>query len=542
MRWVSAPWALPFFCASVALMVLAQAGIFEEPILVDRAYFAYLGQALLRGEPIYTQTFFYYPPLGPLVSAASMAIGRLFDVPTYLAARFTSVLIGTASAALMYELCRGATRSRWSALIGAFALTGFGVLTSFVLATLEPKLLVLFFTLVAAVAVQRRRWGIAGLASGAALISWQPGGLVGLACAATLISSEGARRSPAIRRFAFGVAMGMLPAVVYLTLSGTWWGFWQRAALFPLQGNLHLSARPEAWLNIMQKDFGNEIVVFAAAALGFGWFALHSARKGMRGGLGVWLAPDMGGMPLLAAGWIAFNTREFQGWADMVPILPIVAFWMAWACDGALTGLRTLALRLWGRDRGVRIAHLGAAGLTAAFAVYAFTDAWHHTPGMTLQEEQALVAQIMAPVGPNDEVVAYGASEIYVLTDRPSPNGFLNLNRFFLPVSHTVGLNGCEGVWERLIAQQPAVVVINRWGFKTVCFPLISRGLRALGYTESVRRPRLRQNRSYFPNPRDIVEIRWLVYSRAGSLDPMPAPRRTRAGQGDEVATPPRSK
>ncbi|MEE8509011.1 MAG: hypothetical protein V3T07_08100, partial [Myxococcota bacterium] len=166
------PWALPLFAAGAALTVLAQAGILDEPILVDRAYFVYLGQALLRGEPIYTQTFFYYPPLGPLVSAASMWVGQLFDVPTYLAPRFTSVWIGAACAGLMFELCRGATRSAWSAWVGALALMGFGSLTTFILATLEPKLLLLFFTLLASVAVQRRRWGLAGLASGAAVICW----------------------------------------------------------------------------------------------------------------------------------------------------------------------------------------------------------------------------------------------------------------------------------------------------------------------------------------------------------------------------------
>ncbi len=150
--WLTASWTLPLFCASVALTVLVQMGIFDEPILVDRAYFVYLGQALLRGDPIYTQTFVYYPPLGPLLSAASMWVGQLFDVPTHLAPRFTSVLIGAACAGLMFELCRGATRSLWSALVGALALIGFGALNSFILATLEPKLLLLFFTLLASVA------------------------------------------------------------------------------------------------------------------------------------------------------------------------------------------------------------------------------------------------------------------------------------------------------------------------------------------------------------------------------------------------------
>lgn len=516
-RWIAAPWALPLFSASVALTVLARAGILDEPILVDRAYFVYLGQALLRGEPIYTQTFVYYPPLGPLVSAASMWVGQLFDVPTYLAPRFTSVLIGAACAGLMFELCRGATRSSWSALVGALALIGFGTLTTFILATLEPKLLLLLFTLLAGVAVQRRRWGLTGLASGAAVICWQPGALIGLASAAVLISAEGGRRPKAIGRYALGFGVGILPAAVYLTVTGTWWGFWQRAALFPFRTTLHLAARPGKWLQILEWDFGNEIVVFAVAAVGFGGFALCSAGKGTRRAVESWLAPRLGGMPILAVGWIVFNTLEFQGWADMVPILPVVAFWAAWAFEPVVGFVRRHAQRLWGRDRGARSAHLVVASLTAAWAVYALADAWFYTPAMTLKDQRVLLASILTSAGPNDKVVAYGASEVYILADRPSPNGFLSMNRFFLPVAHVVGLNGCEDMWRQLMGHAPAVVVIRRWSWQSGCVRHMGRGLLAQGYSRSRVELRIRRHMSYLPDPRDIMVVPWDVYSPPGA-------------------------
>ncbi len=136
--------------------------------------------------------------------------------------------------------------------MGTLALIGFGTLTTFILTTLEPKLLLLFFTLMAGVATQRRRWGLTGLASGAAVICWQPGVLIGLATAAVLISAEGARRSKAIGRYALGFGVGILPAAVYLTVTGTWWGFWQRAALFPFRAGPHLTARPGKWLQILE--------------------------------------------------------------------------------------------------------------------------------------------------------------------------------------------------------------------------------------------------------------------------------------------------
>ena len=62
--------------------MLLQYGLYEFPILEDRAYFVYLGQAVLRGESIYADDFAQlaggeerwvgYPPLAPLLSAASV--------------------------------------------------------------------------------------------------------------------------------------------------------------------------------------------------------------------------------------------------------------------------------------------------------------------------------------------------------------------------------------------------------------------------------------------------------------------------------------
>ena len=79
--------SLVLILAAFALL-LQRAGLSKAPIIWDHAYFPYLGQAILRGEPISANSFLGYPPLGPLLSAASMEIGRWFGVPTYLAPRY----------------------------------------------------------------------------------------------------------------------------------------------------------------------------------------------------------------------------------------------------------------------------------------------------------------------------------------------------------------------------------------------------------------------------------------------------------------------
>ena len=75
-RELASPWVHVLALSGVTLAVLLEYGLWEYPIVVDRAYFTYLGQAILRGEPIYHTTFFGYLPLPSLLSAASMWIGR----------------------------------------------------------------------------------------------------------------------------------------------------------------------------------------------------------------------------------------------------------------------------------------------------------------------------------------------------------------------------------------------------------------------------------------------------------------------------------
>ncbi len=155
--------------------------------------------------------------------------------------------------------------------------------------------------------------------------------------------------------------------------------------------------------------------------------------------------------------------------------------------------------------------------MTAAWALYTLVDAWFYTPGMTLKDQRVLLASILASAGPNDKVVAYGASEVYILADRPSPNGFLNMNRFFLSVAHVVGLSGCEDVRRQLISHAPAVVVIRRWSPQSGCVLHMGRGLLAQGYSRSRVQLRIRRHMSYLPDPRDIMIVPWDVYSRPGA-------------------------
>ncbi len=91
------------------------------------------------------------------------------------------------------------------------------------------------------------------------------------------------------------------------------------------------------------------------------------------------------------------------------------------------------------------------------------------------------------------------------------------LGRFFLPVAHVVGLNGCEDAWRQRNSHAPKVVVIRRWSLQSGCVRHMGRGLLAKGYSRNRVKIRIRRHMSYLPDPRDIMIVPWDVYSRPGA-------------------------
>ena len=112
-------------------------------------------------------------------------------------------------------------------------------------------------------------------------------------------------------------------------------------------------------------------------------------------------------------------------------------------------------------------------------AMYAYGDAPVYR--ITLDEEKALVAGIVAPARDRGSVVSFGAEEIYVLSERRSPQPFLRLDRFapFLPL---IGLDGCAAMMRRTLRERPAMVVVERRRYPQNCEREIGIQLSDGGY------------------------------------------------------------
>lgn len=468
-----------------SLAVCASYGVLDAPISFDQAYFTYMAQALLRGEALYSQTMYAYPPLGPMVSAASMAVGEPFGMATYLAPRFLAVGLGIVAEIAVYAVVRRATGSGWAGLVAALALAGSQRLSVSYLSTLQPKHLVVVFTLLGCAACQRRRWGIAGFLGGLIVSSYLPALLVaagfGVVAGWTLLRE----RSAVPLRYAAGFVIGLFPALVYLVATDGMDGFWLRAIDAPSAARLtRVGATPGHWIDVLVRRYAADLWFLSAGALGCVGFSVQSWLRRRRRALDVWLSPEFGAMPALAVLWSLSATLEFQGHPDAYPLLPVAAFWAGWLAHQLTTHSfvqEVFRTRLQRRGRNAL-----AASSLAIVAIVSFHDVPGHERTYGLTQQLELVRGIWDAEGVTPRsVVASSAEEVYALAERPSPYPFLRLPALLLPYLHHVGIDGCAGVLKSIRGQRPRVVVLRIRPSAGGCEPRIAKLLGQTGYTRA---------------------------------------------------------
>ncbi|MEN8182559.1 MAG: hypothetical protein ABFS46_08500 [Myxococcota bacterium] len=497
-------WLQVLVLGAITTLVVLQYGPAVHPLIEDRAFFVYLGQQILRGEPIYQTSFMGYPPLGPLASAATMVVGGVLGLPTYLAPRLGGIAAMVFCVILLSLFVRRALTSPWAGALAGLVLLSFAQLGRFSVGTLEPKTLVVALEIATFLALQRRRWGAAGLASAFAASAWQPAALLSVVSFAVVLYGGRRQLRPAVRRFATGVAIATLPTVLYVTLTESWIEFLQRCIVIHLDWRAPaLGESPLGWIRGSLRDYANERLFLGVALVSFAVFAIRSLR---RPALGYWVHPRLGGVPLATAVWAIWNTVEFTGPLDLFTLLPLVAFWVAW---GAWRAVVTLGRRL---PRGpVRSRVLGsvvALGLVGT-ALYGAADAFLYEPAITLDEQRAAVEEIRATAeGP---VMGFGAEEFYALTQTRSPLPFVHLNVVFEPFVSLVEPAGCSGLLRRILEAR-AVVIVDENIYQGPCARGIGHRLVARGYQMRSIGFDKREHWHFRSRPEDVQRLTWHVY------------------------------
>jgi hypothetical protein len=490
-------------------------GIQSYPLFGDRAYFVCLGQFVLRGDSIYANSFFGYPPIGPLVAAAAMALGSAFEIPTHLGPRYAALALAALDAGLLFQIARRATDRAGAGLVAALSLVGFSWFGALSVSSLEPKILIVALTLASAACLQARRDGQAGLWSALAALCWQPAAIVALAALLVVVADRSAGFTRRLVRFALGGCAAIVPCAIYLTATSSWGDFADRLLGIHVQSQFSAPAPSLRWIEISARAYANELALLVSAAAGLLVFAVRAARRGRLAGAAL-TDRRLGAMPLMAFGWIAYASFDFQGYPDLLPLLPVGAFFVGWLAASIAASITGGLERLGSADDRARsrVGGLVLAVLAGSVAVYGLHDIFRYEADATLGAQTDAVAELAA-AGP---IVSFGADSVYALSGQKPPLPFLRLTDLFARHLSLVGMRDCASVRDRLIALEPASILVASNGAGH-CVAMIESQAKAAGYEPSVRSWYVSTHGGSRTPTEGLVRRDWRVYRHP---DPRP--------------------
>ena len=376
----------------------------QGPLDRDLGVFLYGGEQVAHGVPSYVGIFNSVGPLSDAVPGLVVYAGDHLGVDPIVAARAVYLALSAGCCAVLYLLGRRTFRSRAAGFLAASVLAFAATFTEFASDGPREKTLMLLLLLLALVWLLDRRWFLAGIATAAATLTWQPAFAVAIAAALVAIALE---RGGRIRAFLRYVAGGLVPTGVAVAV------FAADGALRPaVDGFLVINAgythqpsflsAPSLDVRVVEDGYGWTILPFVVglAVLPL-LLAVHWAAGGARRrALVVMLAGE-----LAAAGWLLV---AMNGAPDLFDVLPFGALGVA-----GLVLLVAGALPEPGRVAVVGSCVATAMVATAVVAVATRTD--------ELPAQRSVVDGVMAQLPPGATVLSVNAPDAMVLAGRTNP-------------------------------------------------------------------------------------------------------------------------
>jgi len=428
--WVGAVLAL---AVAVALFTRFS---FDDTMRRDEAIYAYGGQQLAAGVPLYHGIFDPKTPVAQALAgaAAALAPGRGFaDVHAIRVAFFVAACL---SVVAVYWLGLVLWGSPLAALLGATVFASFRSFALDAVGGPDAKTPGILFAVLALALLVRRRWFWGAFAGSLAALAWQP--LAVYVLVAVGAAFAGARWR-GVRDALAGAALPLLVCVAWLWGAGALPAAVEATVTYPLHG---VERVPET-LGERIAHIGGEI---ASGYRVSGWLLVAGLIA-----VAVVIVVRARRAWILAASLIplaAFSLHDFQGTADAYPLLPYAAVGIAGAC-ALLTG------RL--RDVVGGIAILGI--LAMSFTIFSGHRA--RDTGLLRERDRANAVERM--LNPGEHFEAFGDPLSLVLTGTRDPTRFVYLSEGVgdWAVRHEFG--GFEGFAAGIRARRPAVVVVDAW-------------------------------------------------------------------------------
>ena len=405
----------------------------DDSLRRDEAIYAYGGQQLAAGVPVYAGIFDPKTPLAQALAGMGAALAPGRGAGDVEAIRLVFFAFACLSVVAVYALGLALWGSIPAALLGAVVFASFRSFALDALGGPDAKTPGVLFAVLSLLLMLRRRWWWAGVAASLAALVWQPFAVyvvVAVAAAAVAARWEGVGRALA------GAAVPLVAVVAWLSLAGSLPAAAEATVEYPLHGVERVPETLGARVGHIAGEVGFGYGVAGGLLLAAGLVLI--LLRGRR----AWVVVAS----LLAL--VAFSLHDFEGTADVFPFLPYAAVGIAGAV--ALARGRVAA----------------ACSVLAIAAVFGATWVAYSAPqarSTDLLRQRARAGAVERLLDRGEHFEALGDPTALVLTGRRDPTPFVYLSEGVGDWALRHRLGGFEGFAAGLRARQPAVVVVDAW-------------------------------------------------------------------------------
>ena len=435
--------------AAVALVTFLLHG-WNGVLSRDLGLYSYAGQTVADGVPPYVGVLNRAGPLAHLLPAIGVLVARTYGGDEVHAMRVFYMVVSVIAVAVAYLLGRDVFRSRVAGLATAATLLSFHAFILYATGGPREKSGMLLFILCALWAAARRRWLTAGVFVALATLTLQIAFFVAFPAVILAIGARPWREwLRSAGRVAAGGALTVAGFAVYFVLVGALSDF--------LLGFLFLNAGYNRgsplfmhlgrdWAS-MQEGYGVSLwFFFLGLATVLVLTALHYRRSDLRRS-SPWL-PFVAALGPAVIVDVLWNMRDFDSWADAIPLLPVAALGI-----GALAKL--LQERLSQRTAGAITAAWVAVTLVTALI---YSTAYHDN---RLVDQRRALAAVLAILPPHATILSIEAPQPLVLTGRTNPTRYQMFTGGMENYVDREWPGGLEGYAKYILRTRPDIVAID---------------------------------------------------------------------------------
>jgi len=432
----------------------------------DPALYDYIAQSILRGQMPYRDIVDIKGPGAPYLSALAMLIGKAVGLRDVIAVRLMNVILVGLLSMVTYQVAAIYLRNRFAGIIASLIPLMPERLVNTLISGTQPKLPMILFGMVTLLLIAKDRPFWAGFCSMMSCLSWQPGLM--FTGAAFLIFSRylTSWRDWRAAKVVAGAAVPLAVVLSYFYWKGALGDLWSwtityNYSVFGPEGQKPLGQALMHLWTISRREFQYDLILAGLSLIGVVIYATvrlrGKLRKGLRSGD---LFRDAILLPPIV--YFMFCIIDFQGGADLIPLLPFVGLFAGWFLVemGRVIASNPFVTRSTPRIGWNSL--VPAIAVAVMLVVILTRTTSYERPSWNLREQDRAVSQLANYLGPDDRIYVHGTAEILVLRNWPNLNRYIAFDSGADDYIAAQKAGGFNDVIAEIEAGAPKLVVISR--------------------------------------------------------------------------------